>query len=165
MINATMNIRMVPLHEIKPYDNNVKQHPVRQLEAIVQSIKSFGFRQPLVIDRNKTIICGHARYEAATAIGMEIVPCELVENLSEEQISAYRILDNEIAAQGYTDLIKLNVELEKLPNFNFVPFNVAFDPVNVDLDVPVVNEEPKSEKPITCPSCEHVFYKSEVKNG
>ena len=165
MINATMNIRMVPLHEIKPYENNVKQHPVRQLEAIVESIKRFGFRQPLVIDGHKTIVCGHARYEAAATIGMESVPCEIVDNLSQEQLNAYRILDNEIATQGYTDLIKLNVELEKLPNFNFIPFNVAFDPVNVDLNVPVVNDEPKREKAITCPACEHVFYKSEVKNG
>ena len=163
MINATMNIRMVPLHEIKPYENNVKQHPVRQLESIVESIKRFGFRQPLVLDNNNTIVCGHARYEAAATIGIEELPCEMASDLSEEQINAYRILDNEIASQGYTDLIKLNVELEKLPNFNFVPFNVAFDPVNVD--VPLVNNEPKPEKSITCPSCEHVFYKNEVKNG
>lgn len=163
MINATMNIRMVPLHEIKPYENNVKQHPVRQLESIVESIKRFGFRQPLVLDSTNTIICGHARYEAAASLGISLLPCEMVENLSEEQISAYRILDNEIASQGYTDLIKLNLELEKLPNFNFVPFNVAFDPINVDLDVPAVEDAPKREKPITCPSCEHVFYKSEVK--
>lgn len=162
MINAIMNIRMVPLHEIKPYENNVKQHPVRQLDAIVQSIKMFGFRQPLVIDKSNTIICGHARYEAAATIGIEVLPCEMVEDLSQSQIDAYRILDNEIASQGYTDLIKLNVELEKLPNFNFVPFNVAFDPINIE--VPTLTEsETKPEKLIVCPSCSHEFSKNEVR--
>ena len=163
MINATMNIRMVPLHEIKPYENNVKQHPVRQLQSIVESIRLFGFRQPLVLDRHNTIVCGHARYEAAATLGIENIPCEMADNLSEEQINAYRILDNEIASQGYTDLIKLNVELEKLPDFDFKPFNVAFDPPKIDVDP--ISTEPKAEKLITCPSCSHRFTKSEVPNG
>lgn len=158
-----MNIRMVPLHEIKPYENNAKQHPVRQLEAITQSIKDFGFRQPLVLDKNNTIVCGHARYEAAASLGICDVPCEMASDLSEEQISAYRILDNEIASQGYTDLIKLNVELEKLPSFDFKPFNTEFAPIKIDID-PISNE-PKAEKLITCPHCSYRFTKSEVQNG
>ncbi len=51
-----MNIRMVPIAEIKPYENNIKQHPSKQLESIVQSIQTFGFRQPLVIDKNNVIV-------------------------------------------------------------------------------------------------------------
>jgi site-specific DNA-methyltransferase (adenine-specific) len=121
------------------------------MESIVQSIKNFGFRQPLVLDRNNTIVCGHARYEAAAALGIETVPCELASDLSEEQISAYRILDNEIAAQGYTDLIKLNVELEKLPNFDFKPFNIEFPTIETVVegltdadDVPAITVNPKT---------------------
>lgn len=60
-----MNIKQIPIEKIKPYDNNVKKHPDRQIQSIVQSIKTFGFRQPLVIDKNKVIVAGHARYEAA----------------------------------------------------------------------------------------------------
>jgi len=121
-----MNIRSVPLHEIKPYEKNVKKHPVKQLEAIVISIKKFGFRQPIVIDRNNVIIAGHARYEAAAAMGMTEVPCEYADNLSEEDVKAYRILDNEIAKQGSTDVEMLMQELASMPDFDFSPFNVEF---------------------------------------
>jgi len=121
-----MNIRSVPVHEIKPYEKNVKKHPVKQLEAIVSSIKKFGFRQPIVIDRNNVIIAGHARYEAAAAMGLTEVPCEYADSLSEEDVKAYRILDNEIAKQGSTDVEMLMQELASMPDFDFSPFNVEF---------------------------------------
>lgn len=152
MIKAEMNIRMVPLHEIKPYENNVKQHPVRQLESIIQSIKTFGFRQPIVIDKNNVIVCGHARYEAAAACAISAIPCEMASDLTEEQINAYRILDNEIAAQGYTDTTKLQLEIAKLPDFDFKPFNLEIPKVEIineglcDADeVPPITEYPKTK--------------------
>jgi site-specific DNA-methyltransferase (adenine-specific) len=153
-----MNIRMIPLHEIKPYENNAKQHPVRQLEAIVNSIQQFGFRQPLVITNEKVIVCGHARYEAAATIGLSDIPCEIADDLTEEQLNAYRILDNEIAAMGKTDLVALNIELQKLPDFDFKPFNLDmpeitnFEPVSID-------EQGKLDEknPVTCPNCNHEF--------
>ena len=152
MINATMNIKMIPLHEIKPYENNVKQHPIKQLESIVQSIRQFGFRQPLVLDRYNTIVCGHARYEAAATLGIENVPCEIAEDLSEERINAYRILDNEIAKQGHTDLAALNIEMAKLPDFDFSPFNLDIPKIeqikdglcDAD-DVPAIMANPKTK--------------------
>jgi DNA modification methylase len=121
-----MRLNVIPLHEIKPYENNVKQHPVRQLEGLTQSINRFGFKQPIVIDKNNVIVAGHARYEAAAAIGYEELLCVLADDLSEEEINAYRILDNEIAANGSTDFDALQIELAKLPDFDFTPFNVEF---------------------------------------
>lgn len=163
-MNAQMNIKMIPLHEIKPYENNVKQHPVKQLESIVSSITQFGFRQPLVLDKNNVIVCGHARYEAAASIGLADVPCEMADDLTEEQINAYRILDNEIAQQGYTDDSLLKIELEKLPNFDFKPFNLDLPNFqSLELEIKELNEN--SEKQIKCPSCGHCFFKSEVSNG
>ena|SRR3990167_9485223 len=128
-----MNIRMIPLHEIKPYKNNIKKHPIKQLEAICNSIKQFGFRQPIVIDKDNVIIAGHARYEAATTLGLESAPCEYADNLTASQVKAYRILDNEIAKQGTTDIDMLQVELAALPDFDFTPFNVSLKPVVFDL--------------------------------
>lgn len=154
-----MNIRMIPLHDIKPYENNVKQHPIRQLESIVQSIRTFGFRQPLVVDKNNTIVCGHARYEAAASLGIESVPCEKADDLTEEQINAYRILDNEIASQGYTDKHKLQIELTKLPDFDFKPFNL--DIKTVDFVANPIEMETKEEKLFTCPECGHRFTEKE----
>jgi DNA modification methylase len=126
-----MNIRKVPLHLIKPYENNVKNHPVSQLESITNSIKKFGFRQPIVIDKNNVIVAGHARYEAAATLGMAEVTCELADDLSEEEINAYRILDNEIAKQGTTNVDALQSELARLPDFDFSPFNVEFPKIEV----------------------------------
>jgi ParB family transcriptional regulator, chromosome partitioning protein len=161
MINATMNIRMVPLHQIRPYENNVKQHPIKQLESIVQSIKTFGFRQPIVIDANNVIVCGHARYEAAAAIGMGDVPCEIASDLSKEQINAYRILDNEIAAKGYTDQDALKIEIASIPEFDFVPFDIDLNKISIDIKEPAFKED----KLIECPNCTYKFKKNEVVNG
>lgn len=156
-----MNIKMVPLHEIRPYENNVKQHPVKQLESIVQSIRLFGFRQPLVLDKNNVIVCGHARYEAAASLGIENVPCEMASSLTEEQINAYRILDNEIAAQGFTDHVKRQAEIAKIPTFDFTPFNITLPKLEIEVkDLPA-----NQEKEIQCPACGHCFFKSEVNDG
>lgn len=145
-----MNVQMIPLHEIKPYENNIKEHPIKQLEAITHSIKTFGFRQPLVIDKNKTIVAGHARYEAAATLGMESVPCEMADNLTDDEINAYRILDNEIAKMSTTNIEALNIEIEKLPNFDFEPFNLeipTFEKLNEGLcdenEIPQLQKEIK----------------------
>ncbi len=154
---------MVPLHEIKPYENNVKQHPVRQLQAIMESISSFGFRQPIVIDKNNVIVCGHARYEAAATLSLSEVPCEMAHDLDERQINAYRILDNEIAAQGYTDINLLNIEMQKLPDFDFKPINL--EPLRIpDVKLGDVTENARPEKILQCPACNHQFYMREMNN-
>lgn len=145
-----MNIRKIPLHQIKPYENNVKKHPVKQLEAVLQSIKQFGFRQPIVIDKNNVIIAGHARYEAATALGLDEVPCEYADDLSDESVKAYRILDNEIAAQGYTDKVAMNLELLKLPEFDFKPFNLELKPLPDAKPVKMTDEQIVRDKCLAC---------------
>jgi ParB-like chromosome segregation protein Spo0J len=134
-----MNIREVPLHEIKPYENNAKEHPVAQLEAIANSIKGFGFRQPLVLDKNNVIVVGHARYEAAAALGLETVPCEYADDLSEDEVNAYRILDNEIAKQGFTKLPVLKAELAKVASVDLSLFNLKL-PSIPKLEVPKLDK-------------------------
>ena len=145
-----MNIRNIPLHEIKPYENNVKKHPIKQLEAVLQSIKQFGFRQPIVVDRNNVIVAGHARYEAAASLGLEEVPCEYADDLNEEQVIEYRILDNEIAKQGYTDNIAMDTELKKIPSFDFKPFNVDLKPIPDTKPVKMTDEQIVRDKCLQC---------------
>ena len=84
------------IDEIKPYPKNAKKHPEKQIKQIAESIKEFGFNQPLVIDKNNEIVVGHGRYEAAKLIGVEEVPVIRVENLTEEQVKAYRLADNKL---------------------------------------------------------------------
>ena len=158
-----MNIRLVPVHQIKPYENNVKKHQIHQLEAITNSIRDFGFRQPIVIDKNNVIVAGHARYEAAATLGLEKVPCELAGDLTEEQINAYRILDNKIAEMGATDVQALEIEISKLPEFDFKPFNLSFEPFKAPELKPEKIIEEVPPKVITCPRCKHEFTSDENK--
>lgn len=126
-----MKIKYVGLHLITPYENNAKIHTVKQLEGITESIRTFGFLQPLVVDKDNVIVAGHGRYEAAAALGYEELPCVIVDDLTEKQIGAYRILDNKLAETG-TDPYKLQIELEKL-DFDFAPYKIDLQTSKLDL--------------------------------
>ncbi len=85
-----MNTRKVPISQIKFYENNAKYHPGKQIESIVQSIRQFGFRQPLVFDKNNIIVAGLTRLQTAISMGLHDVPAEMAEDLTEEQINRWR---------------------------------------------------------------------------
>lgn len=91
-----MNIKEIKLIDLKAYKNNAKVHNEKQIEMIAESIRQFGFRQPLVIDRNNEIVVGHGRYFAAKKIGLLKVPCEYADDLTDDQIKAYRLVDNKL---------------------------------------------------------------------
>jgi DNA modification methylase len=80
---------------IKPYEKNAKKHPAKQIKQVAESIKAFGFNQPIVVDKNGVIIVGHGRYEAAKLLGLKDVPAIKV-NLTDEQAKAYRLADNKL---------------------------------------------------------------------
>jgi ParB family chromosome partitioning protein len=126
-----IQFKYVPLHTIHPYENNSKVHTVTQLEGISESIKRFGFKQPIVIDKQNVIVAGHGRYEAAAALGYEELPCIIADDLTDDEIKAYRILDNKLA-EGATDIMKLELELS-LFQFDFTPFKVDISPRPIDL--------------------------------
>ena len=86
---------MMKLSKIKPYSENAKKHPAEQIIQVANSIKTFGFNQPLVIDKDGIIIVGHGRYEAAKHLKLKEVPVIKVE-LTEEQAKAYRLADNKL---------------------------------------------------------------------
>ena len=91
-----MNIKEIKISEIKAYINNAKTHDEKQIGMIAESIKAFGFRQPLVIDRNNEIVVGHGRFYAAKKLGLLTVPCEYADDLTDDQIKAYRLADNKL---------------------------------------------------------------------
>src|SRR3989304_1580497 len=90
-----MEIIELKISEIKPYLKNAKEHKESQVKKIANSIKEFGFNQPIVIDKDNVIIVGHGRYIAALSLGMESVPTLTVE-LDEERAKAYRLADNKL---------------------------------------------------------------------
>ena len=85
----------LPLSEIKPYENNPR-HNESAVDAVAQSIKEFGFKNPIIVDKHKVIIAGHTRYKAAQQLGLEEVPCIIDSDLTEKQAKAYRLVDNKV---------------------------------------------------------------------
>lgn len=89
-----MNIIMKSLGEITPYEKNAKKHDKTQINNVAESIKQYGFVQPIVIDKDGVIVIGHCRALAAKKLGLKEVPCVCVDDLTEEQVKALRIVDN-----------------------------------------------------------------------
>ena len=104
----------INIDDLKRYKNNAKKHGKKQLEKLKESIKEFGFISPVLIDRDKNIIAGHGRTEAAQLAGLKEVPCVYIDGLTEEQRKAYIIADNRLAEFGEWDAELLNAELEGL---------------------------------------------------
>lgn len=110
---AFMQIVTRPIDSLIPYENNPRKND-KAVDAVAASIREFGFKVPLVIDKNNIIVCGHTRLKAAEKLGLKEIPCVIADDLSEEQIKAFRLADNKVAEQATWDLDKLKVELEGL---------------------------------------------------
>lgn len=108
-----LRIEYIDPDKLTPYDNNAKQHPDDQVEHIANSIREFGFRQPLVIDRDGVLVIGHGRLLAAKKLGLKTVPCVRADDLTDEQIKALRLADNKTNESGW-DFAALEEELNEL---------------------------------------------------
>ena len=105
-----MKIIEIPIDKIIPYENNPRRNEAA-VEYVANSIKEFGFRIPIVLDKNNVIVCGHTRLKAAKTIGMKTVPCVIADDLSDEQVKAYRLADNKTQELSEWDYIKVYEEL------------------------------------------------------
>jgi len=106
------------LDRIKPYENNPRVNDAA-VDAVARSIQQFGFRQPIVVDEDGVIICGHTRWKAARKLGLKTVPVHVAKDLSPEQIKAYRIADNQTASLAEWDYDLLPLELSDLQSMDF----------------------------------------------
>jgi len=122
-----MKIELRPLSEIKPYPNNPRVND-DAVDAVAASLREFGFRQPIVVDAEGVIICGHTRFKAAQKLGLEKVPVHVATDLSPEQIKAYRIADNQTASLAEWDYDLLPIELGELQAANYDLGLLGFDP-------------------------------------
>lgn len=89
-----MQIIETPINEIRPYKRNAKKHDAKQIANVAESIRQYGFVQPIVVDGDGVIVIGHCRYAAAKELGMTTVPCVCVDELTPAQVDALRIVDN-----------------------------------------------------------------------
>jgi site-specific DNA-adenine methylase len=108
-----LNIVYKPIKELKPYKKNAKKHSKEQVEQIANSIKEFGFTQPVIIDKHNSVVAGHGRILGAKKAGLKQVPTVCLEDLTEEQIKAYRLVDNKLNESEW-DYSLLDEELENL---------------------------------------------------
>lgn len=106
-------IEVVSMDEITPYENNPRIND-NAIDKVVESISEFGFTNPILLDNNNIIIAGHTRYEAAKVLGLDEVPCIYLDDLSEEQIKAYRLVDNKTSEFAGWDFEALSKELASI---------------------------------------------------
>ena len=132
-----MNIQNISLSDIHPYARNPRKND-EAVKNVAASIREFGFLVPLVIDRNHEIVAGHTRYKAAQSLGMKEVPCVIADELTEDQIRAFRLADNKVseAAQWDMDLLPLELADIVMPmtDFGFETISDADFSENFTLD-------------------------------
>ena len=115
-----MKVENRKIDEIAPYKKNAKKHDKTQINNVAESIRQYGFVQPIVVDKDGVIVIGHCRYEAAKALGMKDVPCVCVDDLTEEQVKALRIVDNKSNESDWDfDLLKDELSDLDLSAFDF----------------------------------------------
>ena len=106
-----MNIQNISLTDIHPYARNPRKND-EAVRSVAASIREFGFLVPLVIDRKHEIVCGHTRYKAAQSLGIKEVPCVIADELTEDQIRAFRLADNKVGEMAQWDMDLLPLELQ-----------------------------------------------------
>ena len=116
-----MNIIEKNLKDIKPYDKNPRKND-NAVEYVANSIKEFGFQQPIVIDKDGVIVAGNTRYKASKKLGLEKVPCIIADDLTDEQIKAYRLVDNKVSELADWDIDLLGEELDGIFDIDMSDF-------------------------------------------
>lgn len=158
-----MKIINKSIDEIKPYVNNPRFND-DAVEYVAKSIKEFGFKVPIIIDKNNEIVAGHTRYKASLELGLKEVPCIIADDLSEEQIKAFRLVDNKVSEKASWDLELLDEELEQL-DLDLTEYgfdNIKIDWANIEEITETNYEEPEKEY-LECPNCHHKDSKNHFK--
>lgn len=121
-----MQITYRDISSIYPYENNPRRND-DAVDAVAASISEFGFKVPIVVDRHGVIVAGHTRYAAAKTLHMMELPCIVADDLSEEQIRAFRLADNKVSELAEWDISKLEKELDEILDIDMSEFGFDFD--------------------------------------
>jgi len=158
-------IVMRSVGDLLPYERNARMHSDLQIMKLGESIREFGFTNPVLITNAGKIIAGHGRLEAAKKIGLDEIPCICLDHLDENQVKAYTIADNQLPNMATWDFDVLSVEIDELREDGFDLFSLGFTKEELDEmtgspDEPFEEEEekkkPESDTTI-CPKCHHEF--------
>ena len=143
-----MEIQFMKPGDLTPYENNPRIN-AGAVDEVANSIKEFGFQQPIVVDKNLVVIVGHTRLKAAKKLGLKVVPVTIAD-LTEEQANAYRLADNKVGETAEWDLDRLGEELDKILDIDMTDFGFELD----------FDEEEKEEDPRD-PSCQHNVFENQ----
>ena len=151
-----MEIIYKKVEELRPYENNPRFND-DAVKYVANSIKEFGFKVPIVIDKDGVIVAGHTRYKASMELGLDEVPCIVADDLNEEQIKAYRLADNKVSEKSEWDYELLDEELNNILNINMDEFGFL---KREEIDVENINvdeyfEDESNERKIICPNCHY----------
>ena len=149
------------IDEIHPYENNPRIND-GAVQFVMNSILEFGFKIPIIIDADGTIVCGHTRYKAAKKLKMKTVPCILADDLDEDQIKAYRLADNRVGEFSEWNMDKLDVEMNELErmDIDMTMFGFGYEvDYGEDQDEDDEDEEPEEKEILRCrcPKCGYRF--------
>lgn len=114
-------LKWEPIKSIRPYEKNPRRND-EAVDAVAASIKEFGWQQPIVVDKDGVIIAGHTRYKAAKKLKCDTVPVVVADDLTEDQVKAYRLADNKTGELAEWDMPMLNEELDDLADFDMEQF-------------------------------------------
>ena len=148
-----MNIIEKRVKDLKPYEKNPRLND-DAVKYVAESIKEFGFKVPIVIDSDNNIVCGHTRWKACKKLKIDTVPCVVADDLTEEQIKAFRVADNKTSEKSGWDFALLDTELAEIETIDMtlLGFDETKNSEPIDLD----DEEPKTDRAIKivhCPKC------------
>lgn len=151
-----MEIKEIDILKIKPYNKNPRRNE-ETIEQVKNSIEEFGFKVPILLDKDYTIIAGHTRYEASLKLGLKTVPCIIITDLNKEQVKAFRLADNKVSEVSKWDYELLEQELKNIigidmEKYDFLSETIDWNEVDeIDID----NYEKPEEKRCQCPYCNH----------
>jgi ParB-like chromosome segregation protein Spo0J len=142
--STPLAIEMWPIKKVLPYANNAKQHPDKQLDQLSESIKKFGFVNPVLVDANGVLIAGHGRVASAQKLGLKKIPVIQLGHLSEVDAKALRLSDNAIADRGVWSPELVELELTNLRALNFDLGPLGLDSIALpELDEDIIPAAPK----------------------
>lgn len=150
-----MQIEYISVKDLKPFERNAKKHGAQQIKNVAESIKRFGFAQPVVIDKDNNLIIGHCRLLAAKLLKMSEVPCYRMEQLSEADVDRLRLLDNKLNESEWDfDLL-----IEDIPELDFSGFDIDWDLPSESEPLP--NEDDDELENELDPSCQHNVFENQ----
>ena len=149
-----MEIVKVSIDKLIPYENNPRVND-EAVKYVANSIKEFGFKVPIIVDKNNVIVAGHTRYKACKELGIKNVPVIIADDLNEEQIKAFRLADNKVSEKAEWNFELLDEELDSILDIDMSMFDFEnIEETNLDdFFEDNDNKKEKESKLIECPYC------------